>query len=153
MRKKLAASVLSLFLSLFSTQQLQAAYHDIPACYRDLEVNFFVPEIVGKALSLHGIYQSEWGLIIENLQRRSREVPQIIDARASRMSPDPLSRPIRVKEAKSLLLEVLYEIFEDALHERDFTVQDDIREMFNYIRRQQSIRLKTCFGEEDKIKG
>ena len=139
-----------LFSTLFSQLPMNA-YHDVPACYRDLEEHFFVPEVVARALSLHNVYQSQWNIIVTDLQRRSQEVHRIIDARAKHMSPDPLNRPIQPKEAKELLLEVLFEIFVDVMHQRDFTSQADIREMFNYIRRQQSERLKTCFGIEDKI--
>lgn len=137
-----------LFSTLFSQMPINA-FHDIPACYRDIEEHFFIPEVVAKALSLHDIYQSQWDIIVQDLQRRSLEVGGIVDARARRMRPDPLSRPIRPKEAKDLLMEVLFEIFVEVLHQRDFTNQADIREMFNYIRRQQSFRLKTCFGIED----
>lgn len=137
-------SFLTCFFLFFSQSSL-LAYHDLPPCYRDLEEHFFIPEVTAKALSLHNIYQSQWDIIVRDLQLRSSEVHGIVDARASRMYPDPLNSPIQTEVAKELILQVLFEIFADVLYSRNYTSQSDIREMFNYIRRQQADRIKACF--------
>ncbi len=136
-----------LFVSVCMCFDMAHAWRDVPSCYKDLEINFFDPEITTQAFALHNIDQSSWNLLLQSLKNKAANVPSIIDQRAKRMQRNPLDHPFQPKEAEQLLMDVLYENLVEALHERNFITQFDNREMFNYIRRRQADRLKACFGE------
>jgi len=125
-----------------------SAYNDEPGCYKDLKLTFFSPDLVKQALSMHyrTISQSDWGPIVDLLQSRSQDVPEIIKIRANRMNPNPLEYPFDGSRAAELLYQTVYEIFSDVLHGYNVGNDGQIREMFNYIKQQQSMRLQPCLG-------
>lgn len=135
---------------LFSFMQLHAFY-DEPACFRDLEVNFFEPVIVGQALSLHGVSQGRWELIIKDLRSRSLDIPRIMRERTEFMVDSPLQYPFNPTRAMELLQQTLLELFAAVLSASYTTpsvnVVDpkDVEEMFAYIWIQQTEKINACF--------
>lgn len=121
---------------------------DVPPCYRDLEVNFFDPNIVNEAFSLHAISQSNWNLINTELQRNMKQVPELIRERAKQIDPNPFESPFQPEAASELLQQALLEVFSKTLSIFHITNQYNIEEMFNYIRKRQRARLTACLGEE-----
>lgn len=124
---------------------------EIPACYKDLELNFFRSNLVNEALSLHAVSQSNWSLINQELQRNLKRVPELIRERAKKMDPNPFGPPFQPREASELLQKVLLEVFSDTLSVFHITNQGKIEEMFQYLRERQSQRLVSCFGEEEAL--
>ena len=125
-----------------------AATAEIPACYKDLELNFFKVNLLNEALSLHAVSQSNWSLINMELQRNIKRVPEIVRQRAKGMDPNPFEIPFQSHAAAELLRQVLLEVFSETLAIFHITNQSNIEEMFQYIRERQSQRLVACFGEE-----
>lgn len=134
--------VLQISLGLLVTAEIVVA--EVPACYRDLELNFFKPNIVNETLSMHAISQSNWNLINQELRRNVRLVPEIVRARAKRMDPNPLGTPFEPEAALQLLQQVLLEVFSETLFLFHITNQSKIEEMFQYIREQQIERFTAC---------
>jgi len=129
-------------LGLLATAEIAVA--EVPACYRDLELNFFRANLVNETLSMHSISQSNWNLINQELQRNVRRVPEIVRARAKQMIPNPLDTPFDREIALQLLQEVLLEVFSETLSLFQITNQNKVEEMFQYIREQQIERLTHC---------
>ena len=125
---------------------------EMPPCYRDLEVNFFNPTLVNEALSLHSVFQSSWSLINYELQKNVRRVPELVKARAREMERNPFEPTFQPQEASALLRQVLFDVFSQTLAEFNITNQNNVDEMFQYIRERQSHRFLACFGQtkEDK---
>lgn len=134
------AIVLSIALPFFSSAQL-------PSCYREMEINFFKPNLVNEALSLHSVPQSNWTPINQELQKNVRFVPQLVKERADRMIPNPFV-PFQPQAASALLRSVLFEVFSRTLAVFHITNQNKVDEMFQYLRERQSQLFLSCFGEE-----
>jgi hypothetical protein len=134
--------LLQIALGLLVTAEIAVA--DVPACYRDLELNFFRPNLVNETLSMHAISQSNWALINEELRRHTRRVPEMVRARAKQMNPNPLGSPFDSEIALQLLQQVLLEVFSETLSLFHITNQSKVEEMFQYIREQQIERLTSC---------
>lgn len=125
------------------------SYDDTPNCFKELETNFFQPDVVIQALSINQgyvDYQNRWVPINNELKRRSQDVPSMVKRKADQMTPSPLEYPFQPEAASQLLWEALYEVFNSVMH--DYAIYDQalIRNMFNYIRAQQEQKLTSCFN-------
>ncbi|HRD55770.1 MAG TPA: hypothetical protein PLC42_05165 [Parachlamydiaceae bacterium] len=129
------------------------AFDASPPCFRDLEVNFFQPAIVNQAFSIHGVDQSVWVPILQNLQIASKEVPALLRERGKKMSPDPFD-PVFIPEiAFELLNETLFEIFANviATYNPNQVLRlngNDIWNMYQYISNEQSKKIERCFPKK-----
>lgn len=127
------------------------SYGETPFCYKELERNFFKPALVDEALSLHSVPQSNWSLINNELQRNVKRVPELVKERAKRMDPNPFGTPFQPQAASEVLRGALLEVFSSTLALFHITNQNNINEMFQYIRERQSQFLLACFGDEEII--
>lgn len=147
--KKIFKIAMAFILVTFANLQ---AYNAQPSCLQDLEVNFFNPKLVNEALSLYSIDMNTWPLINQELKRRAQGIPSIMKKRTDSMSPSPLEYPFQPLITGEILRQVLLETFTGVF--TDFRLSsgviasdDNIREMFGYIRRQQKDRIEACLGE------
>lgn len=141
-----------LLATLLMTLNTTSVFAEAPPCYRALEVNFFNPNLVNEALSLHAVSQSNWNLINSELQKNLKIVPETVKERAKKMDSNPFNYPFQPQEASELLRQVLFEVFSKTLATFHITNQDNVEEMFQYIRERQSQRLASCFGQEKEQK-
>lgn len=138
----------TLMLILLASINSIAANADAPPCYKNIESNFFRPELVSEALSLHSVPQSNWALINTELQHELKRVPMMVKERANKMQPNPFGTPFQPQAAVEVLRQVLFEVFSSTLTTFNITNQQKIEEMFQYIRQRQSQRMLSCFGQE-----
>ena len=130
---------------------LQAQYLDEKPCFSELQTDFFRPDLVMEALSIHTVVQNQWMLITQKLKDRSKDIPNLLRDRARRMElngeRNPLLYPFQAANADKLLNEVLMDVFVNVLKESNVTQPPfNIHEMFNYIRNKQADRIKACLG-------
>lgn len=125
-----------------------AAYDDRPACYKELERNFFQYKYVAEALALYNVNQSQgqWDGIVKTVQNKAKEAEYVIKEKARRHTPDPLQHPFQSDVAKDLLRETMFQIFERALLESGFFDQVTIAKMFEFIWNHDP-RIQACLPE------
>lgn len=135
-----------LFLSIFIFFNFLSlcAFIDTPECYNRIPAQFFERNVVSQALSLHYVTQSQWEVIITNLQRGARKIPQIIKEKANRLQRNPLEYPFQAEVATAMLKQELYDVFSKALYQSYVTNTEDIKGMFNYIERKQEHLFHSC---------
>lgn len=129
---------------------IACAIEDIPPCYRDLEINFFKYDVTAQAFSTHRIGQSQWNLLVNALQNRSKDVPALVSAQAAQMNPNPLQRPFQVVTAVAILQNALYVVFRQVMLENyvlEVTNEVAIKQMFEHIWFNQRLRMTSCLGE------
>lgn len=117
-------------------------------CYKDTESNYFNEDLVNQALASHNIPQSNWSLINQKLKANNKKIPNIVRQRGKEMKPNPFDIPFRPLLAAKLLNQVQFEIFSSTLSEFGINRSNDVKEMFVYIRQNQSVKLMACFGKE-----
>jgi hypothetical protein len=95
------------------------------------------------------VSQSAWTEINRVLKQNSGVIAGRVRDRAARMNPNPFDTPFQAQDASKVLQEVLLDYFTETL--RGFNIIDptEIREMFNYIKEQQSDKFVRCFGKEE----
>lgn len=143
--------IICLFILLCSSR-LSA---QLPACFNQIEQNFFSYQVVAQAFSNSNIAQAHWSVLYTQLQQNARYVPMMVEQTAARMSPNPLN-PYQPLLAGELLKRVLYKVFFDTMYANRAIItnryinESDINQMFIFIRSQQSYLLSGCFGAESE---
>lgn len=117
-------------------------------CYKEIESNFFNESLVNQALANHNISQSNWALINQTLKSNNKNIPSIVRQRAKTMSPNPFDTPFRPLEAAKILNQVQLEVFASTLATFGINSPVEVKQMFLYIRQNQSHKLVSCFGKE-----
>lgn len=135
-------------LFFFGAVSLDARVDRRPACYKDLELHFFDREITSNAFSLFQIRQGGWTAMINELQSRSRDVPQMVWREGQRMQPNPLDTKYRASEAGEILGPVLFRVFHTVCKEYYITSEGVIQGMFKYIEQEQAPKIRKCFGRD-----
>ncbi len=130
--------ILLLFSKCYSQQ--------IPPCFYQLETNFFTYDVVATAFNLNYVYQAQWVPLYNALQSNARKIPSMIEERARKSNPNPLN-PFNPVAASELLRQVLFDVFNETMHESLYTNETAIRQMFRYIRAEKSLLLSSCLGE------
>jgi hypothetical protein len=139
-----------LFIYLLSYRGLVFSIEDIPLCYKELEVNFFKYETVVQAFSMHRIGQSQWSYLANALKEKSKVVPDLVNAQAQQLNPNPLERPFQVQAAVDILQKALFLVFRQVLLESNVTEVTNevaVREMFQHIWMSQHRTIVNCLGD------
>jgi hypothetical protein len=129
------------FFSLFS-------YDARPACYKELERNFFTYQNTTSAMASYLVPQGQWGPTFQFLQKRQAEAEGIIKKKAELRSPNPLENPFQPDVARELLQETMAEIFTRALLETGFFDYVSIRGIFQTIWINETPRINACLGKK-----
>lgn len=125
-----------------------ATFNDAPACFKQLQTDFFRPNFVVRALSLHIVPQSQWDIITRALQERSKRIPEILRQRSGHMRHSPINYPFQPNEALTMLLQLLFETFQQVMRENYVTNPSDIEGMFKYILSRQADHIRACLGPD-----
>lgn len=126
------------------------AIDDAPPCFKELGTNFFKYDTTAQAFSMHRIGQSQWSSIVSQLQSASQQVPDLVNAQAKQLSPNPLERPFQPEIAVVLLKRALFVVFRQVMLQNYITVVSNevaIKEMFEYIWAAQKPNMIKCLGE------
>lgn len=118
-----------------------------PPSFLKLEESFFNEFYLDQALSLHHVWQSDWDAINRDLKREGRGIHQLIRIISNRTPGYPIDYPFNTKEMAAILQKVLWDLFVKVMYQHNYTVESDLREIFNYVRGQQIDRLTDCFGD------
>ncbi|CCB86882.1 MULTISPECIES: hypothetical protein [Parachlamydia] len=144
--KVFLGTALALFILLIPSQVVMA-YDDTPACFKEIEVNFFSYDVLSEALNMNGVAQSQWMLVYQSLRdRRERIVAQVKNI-ANQMRPNPLLNPFDPDRAVRILMQVLFAEYSDvmlALNVANPISPVVIRSSFEYIKGRHATRLKAC---------
>lgn len=133
-----------LILGLLWFHSVMYAWEDTPACYRELEHNFFTEKTAFEAFELFEVYQSTWVPLWTALKKNAESAPEKITQRAKQFKPNPLEYPFHADKAKEILVSVHWEIFMVTVN--SFRIWDGrtINGMFTYIKDENEKRLKLC---------
>jgi hypothetical protein len=141
--------LLALLIAIFSMFSLEARVDRRPACFKELERNFFDRVITTNAFSLYEIKQGGWTAMVNELQRISQtEVPKMTWKEGQRMRKNPLDTVYRQSEAGVILGKVLFDVFNSVCKQYNVTSNAIIRDMFRYIEQQQASKIRRCFDRD-----
>lgn len=145
MKVKFLRALCLLIASFSFTSNLSA---EVPACFSQLERDFFRPDIVSEALSIQSIGQSNWAIINSELRERAKKVPEMVKERARKLIPNPLAYPYDPAGAQALLEEVLQQVLAETLSLFQIYNRAQIGEIYGYIKQKQIDRFNRCFGSQ-----
>lgn len=98
-----------------STQTSTGLIIDSSLCTKDVLMTFFPQPVVKAVLIKHQVPEDKAQAISQELSRKSQEVAQMVESKASKMDPNPFNDLSHRDEAVKLFRETLFEIFSQAL--------------------------------------
>lgn len=107
---KLLASVAFLVTALLFPSALRSYESEVPPCFVQIQTNFFRQDLVLQVLGSYKVSQGVWLSIYRDLQHTSWNVPNILQAKAAALNPNPLS-PFNRARAYALLRQSLFDVF------------------------------------------
>lgn len=134
-------------MSPIKTYSLPSVAQDPVPCLKDLELNFFSPDLVNQALSLYGIRQELWAPVSNRLIGKSREIPHLMKIKTAYMVPNPIEYPMNKAAAAKLLKEALHQVFTENMIFYEINQQPTSDFIFDYIFSKQMPLFVRCFGE------
>ena len=124
------------------------SFAEIPACFKQIERDFFRADIVSEALSIQNVGQSNWAIINYELQKRAAKVPERVQERANNLIPNPLNDPYDPVGAQALLEEVLQQVLAETLSLFHIDNRAKIGEIYGFIKAKQIDLFNRCFPIE-----
>lgn len=86
--------------------------------------------------------------MINELHKRSAQVPQLVWKEGQKLQPNPLDTVFRSSEAGVILGRVLFQIFRSVCVDYNVTSEGVIQDMFDYIEQQQASKIRNCFNRD-----
>jgi hypothetical protein len=112
-------------------------------------VNFFNQTYLYQALNLYNLPQGSWNLVLTALHQQSALVPSLMMKEGKKLGRNPLENPFDPEGAEKLLMDVLYKVFYETLHNTIVIDDPSIMKMFNYIRRHKQPEIDACLREAE----
>lgn len=140
------------FFGFFSSASLKA-YEDIPACFKDLELNFFTRKDVFQALDMYPlmVYTSTWDAIYQEIKYQSASIPDRVRTEAKLLNPNPLQHPFDPKKSLDILKVVLFTTFKEAVLKYTVERFDGAMEtMFDYLLEQNEYQWQLCLRSKKR---
>lgn len=134
----------SLYMTLVSFCLAGALHGEVPACFKQIEKDFYRTDLVTEALSIQNVNQTNWAIINYELQKKASTVSQRIRDRSKQLIPNPLE-PYESEGAKALLEEVLQQVLAETLSLFRIDNRAKIGEIYGYIKEKQIDRFNRCF--------
>lgn len=142
------ATLLTFALALVGVGALNAANEsDAIDCSRDLFVAFFPGPFVKNTLEKFEVPQDKRAAIQEQLSHHELDIVSIVEAKASKMNPNPLNQPGHEVEVVQLFEEAVMQTFTQVMVKNGIEDQEIIMEMLEDIHRQKAERFRKCMSE------
>lgn len=113
-------------------------------CSQEILLSYFPGVFVSETLTKFNIPKDQWEKIKQELLARDKEIIKQVEAKAAKMTPNPLKDPEQRQAAIKLFRETLFENFSGVM--KSHGIQDDkqIQSMLDDIQQQKAKRFAHC---------
>lgn len=148
-----------LILSL-SVVQMPQIFSDAPSpspsenddCSQKTLRAYFPEKFVRSTLKNFNVPEDKWSGIVQGLNNREKDVENIVETKADRMSPNPLKDPQQRREAIKLFKEALFEVASETFKANGITDDTQVHAMLDDIQQQKVKQFAECI-EKHKLPG
>lgn len=123
-------------------------------CSKEVLTAYFPKPFVVQTLKENQVPKEKIKAIVEELSEKDVEVVHIVEARASRMNPNPLRHPAYKMKAGSLFRQVMLQVFSEVMDKHTVFDKGQLQLMLDDIQYQKAKQLSKCMLEyrEEKKK-
>jgi len=118
-------------------------------CSKELLISYFPEPFVNDVLSEYEISKDLWPQINQALQDQDRTIISTVEAKASKMNPNPLKDPSQRNAAVSIFKETLYETFAAVMNKYGIDDKSQISAMLDEIQYKKAKRFRECMENQN----
>lgn len=119
-------------------------------CSDELLMSFFPREFVELTLDRFNVPQAQRSGIINDLAQKDSEVVPLVEDKAAKMNPNPLTDPQYRQEAVKIFRDTLYEVFAASMQAHGINDRNQIMNMLDDIQQQKAKRFAECMEQFEK---
>lgn len=139
------ATLLTCALSLVATPPLCSIDE---SCQSDtsmeLFISFFPGPFVSATLEKFNVPEDKHSAIQEQLTHHELDIISIVEAKAAKMTPNPLNQPDQQEQVIQLFDDAVSQVFTQVLEKNGVSDHEKIMEMLEDIHRQKAERFRRC---------
>ncbi len=113
-------------------------------CSQEILLSYFPGVFVSETLKKFNVPQDQWDAIKKELLARDKEIIKQVEAKASKMNPNPLKDPEQRQAAVKLFRETLFDNFGAVAKAHGIKDDKQIQAMLDDIQQQKAKRFAHC---------
>lgn len=113
-------------------------------CSQEILLSYFPGVFVSETLTKFNIPKDQWDKIKQELLGRDKEIIKQVEAKASKMNPNPLKDPEQRQAAIKLFRETLFDNFSSVMKAHGVKDDKQIQAMLDDIQQQKAKRFAHC---------
>lgn len=120
-------------------------------CSKELLISYFPEPFVNEVLKEYQIPKEQWAEINQALQDQDRTIISTVEAKAAKMTPNPLKDPSQRNVAVSIFKEILYEAFANVMNKYGIDDKNQITAMLDEIQYKKAKRFRECMEKQNTL--
>lgn len=121
---------------------------DSEECAQEILLAYFPGIFVRETLSKFKVSQDQWDSINKELVQRDKEIIKKVEAKAAKMSSNPLKDPQQRQAAVKIFRETLFENFAEVMRAHGVKDDQQIQQMLDDIQQQKAKRFARCMQQQ-----
>lgn len=121
---------------------------DNEECAQEILLAYFPGIFVRETLSKFKVPQDQWDAINKELSLRDKEIIKKVEAKAAKMSSNPLKDPQQRQAAVKIFRETLFENFAEVMRAHGIKDDQQIQQMLDDIQQQKAKRFARCMQQQ-----
>lgn len=148
----LSKSILSLMLgvSAFVAPVSVMALDQQEECSKEILLAYFPQIFVNETLERFKVPKDQWDAINKELGAKDKDVIKTVEAKASKMNPNPLKDPQQRQVAVKIFRETLFDSFASVMRTHGVNDDKQIQAMLDDIQQQKAKRFAKCMESAQK---
>lgn len=117
-------------------------------CSKEILLAYFPQVFVNETLARFNVPKDQWDAINKELSAKDKEIIKLVEAKAEKMTPNPLKDPQQRQVAVKIFRETLLENFSNVMKAHGVTDDKQIQAMLDDIQKQKAERFARCMGQK-----
>lgn len=115
-------------------------------CSRELLMAYFPKPFVEDTLGRFNVPKDQWDAINKELAVKDKDIVKTVEAKASKMTPNPLTDPQQRQAAVKLFRETLLDSFSSVMKAHGVKDDKQIQAMLDDVQQQKAKRFAKCMA-------
>jgi hypothetical protein len=144
LKKQIFGLIFGLGLCLVPTVSFSVEHED--ECSKEMLLSYFPEPFVDKTLNRFDVPKEKWKAIQKELAEKDKNILKNVEAKAAKMSHNPLKDPQQRQEAVKIFRETLLENFTAVMKAHGIHDPKKIQSMLDDIQQQKAKQFARCMG-------
>ncbi len=144
MKNQIIGAILSLGVLTLPTNAVAVEQNQDEQCSKNILLSYFPDPFVKETLKRFDVPQKDWDAIVSELGVRDKEIIKQVEAKAEKITPNPLKDPQQRQAAVKIFRDTLLENFSAVMNVHGVKDEKKIQSMLDDIQQQKAKRFAQC---------